>query len=323
MDSAAGTAGVCLIATALLLMIIMLPSSFVYFGYDEIGFIKYTVNNNVNTDKTYELGRYYTGPFFKAVVFPRNHQRINSRLAIFTDDGQEFNINLVTFYRLDINRLAEMYDNFGTTSWNNQASIRIDSTIKSMAPMYKIDDYITMRNQIVEEFFYGNDIYDGLASDLESIGMILELDKFWMAEVEVPDAIMQRNLDAAVQLQVNEMEENNREVLLVETETIRLEAIILGNITRVQAGGDAEAQNINAAADASILTLDAAADAQISKEIADANAEADNLLATTDGDGLAEIFDSLNITDINLKSKYIAYFALLDEQTLLAGSSSA
>jgi len=320
MDGDKASVGLCCIGLGLLLTIILLPSSFVYFAYNEIGFVKYTVNNNVNTDKTYEIGRFYTGPFFKAVVFPRDHQRIDSRLAIFTDDGQEFNINMVTFFRLDITRLAELYDQFGTTSWKNQASIRIDSTIKSMAPNWKIDDYIRKRESIVSEFYYGTTEFSGVRADLESIGIILDYDKFWMAAVEIPEAIASRNLDAAIQLQVNEMEQNNRQVILVETETLRLEQVILGNITRVKAGGDAGVQTINAAADAAIVTLNAAADAAIAKELAVASAEADNLMATTDGSGLSDLFNALNITNITVKSKYIAYFSLLDQQTLLGAS---
>lgn len=306
----------CCVGLGLLILVILLPSSFVYFEYNEIGFVKYSINNNVNTDRTYDVGRYFPGPFYKAVVFPRNYQRVNSRLAIFTEDGQEFFINVISFYRLDIDRLAEIYDQFGVSSWDSQAGVRIDSMIKSLAPLFTINEYIISRESICSDFFYGASGFTGVAADLEDIGMVIEYDKFWLEEVEIPATIMQRNLDAAVQIEVNQMEENNREVVLVETETTLLEQVIQANITQVVADGDAQVQNIDAVADAEILTLDANADASIDAALAEAEAEALNLLATTDGDGLAELFLALEVTDLGVKAKYIEYFALLDQQTV-------
>jgi len=295
----------------LILLVSLLPASFVYFEYNEMGFVKYTITNNVDTNDAYTMGRIYTGPSHAAVVFPRDYQRVDSRLAIFPDNGQEFYINLVAFFRLNIDRLPEIYEQFGTSSVSNQASIRIDSEVKSIAPTFAIEDYILIRELITEEFFYGNNANPGLQEDLDSIGVVLDLDKFWLAEVEMPASIEQRNLDAAVQLEVNAQEENEREAILVQTETDRLEQIIIGNITRIDANAEATVQYVNAVADATIVALDAVADAQIKRVVDEATSESSNMIATVEGGGLEGLFSAINVTDKAIMYKYIEYFALL------------
>jgi len=133
----------------------------------------------------------------------------------------------------------------------------------------------------------------------------------------MPATIEQRNLDAAVQLEVNTQEENEREAILVQTETDRLEQLIIANITIVNANATALVALINAEASAAVVTLDATADASIKRAGDEAVAEASNLLATTEGDGFDNFFAALNLTadtDEAIMSKYIAYFALLKQQ---------
>lgn len=301
----------------MVMLVSLLPASFVYFEYNEMGFIKYTITNRVDTESAYEMGRYYTGPSHAAVVFPRSYQRVDSRLAIFPDNGQEFYVNVVTFFRLDINRLATIYEQFGTSSVVNQADIRISSEIKSLSPLFSLEDYVLIRNDIKHTFFHGdgNDNV-GVSADLLEIGLILDLDKFYLAEIELPDSILDRNLDAAVQLEINTEEENNREAILVQTETDRLEAIIIGNITRVNAEADATVQYINAVADANIVAFDAVADAEVSRVVDEAQSEADNLIAVTEGAGLNNLFAETAIAgDSAVMYKYIEYFALLNQQS--------
>lgn len=305
----------CLISFGLILLIALLPASFVYFEYNEMGFVKYTITNDVDTTEAHAMGRYYTGPSHAAVVFPRPYQRVESTLAIFPDNGQEFEVTVVSFFRLDMDRLSDIYEQFGTSSVDTQATTRIESEIKSLAPNYALEDYILKRSEIKDTFYYGQDDNIGLQADLDDIGCILEHDHFWLELIVMPEEVTDRNLDAVVQLELNSQIENEQEAILVQTETDRLEQMIIANITVVNANADATVQYINAVADATILTLDASADATVARLLDEAVAESNSMLAQTDGSGFNALFAGLGITNTSAKKKYIQYFALLDKMT--------
>lgn len=303
-----------LLTTASILIMVMVPLSFVYFEHDEMGFTKHRLTNDVDTDTVHYNGRVYTGLDHVAVAFPRGFQSLTSRLAVFPSNGQEFHITIVMYYRLNPAMLAKIYAEFGTSAFAKQVETRANSAIKRVAPLYTIEEYITKREVITLRFF------NSLFEDLATIGIILPWDKFYMGEVEIPSSIKSRNLDVAVQEQRNVEEENRRITVLVEKETSRQVEFYDGNITRINADAAAVIQNIDATAGAEIIRIKEVANAYVKRVIDEAKATAANKLATVDGDGLELLYTNASITTATVKTKYIDYFALL-ERTLDQGSN--
>jgi regulator of protease activity HflC (stomatin/prohibitin superfamily) len=268
---------------SLILLLVLLPLSFSYVEYDEYALKKHTVENTVETDSTYDVGRYYWGVDRTALPFSRHFQKVTETFSIFPTNGLEFDVDVVFWYRIQKENLGQLYKAFGT-SFDSQVRNRANAKIKNVAPTFALDDYITNRPLITTT------LHAGLVPDLNNIYMDLPADKFYLANVEIPAEVKQKDLDAAVQSQRNIEEQNHQLAALVRKETDKLVEEV--------------------AAEIDLIGLTATAQADALKQEAEAVAEKTESAA--DGLGLKNLFLQVNVTTTPIKEKYIAYFAFLD-----------
>jgi regulator of protease activity HflC (stomatin/prohibitin superfamily) len=267
-----------------LLLLILLPLSFSYVEYDQYALKKNNIENTVEVDgSVYEVGRYYWGVEHVPLAFSRQYKKVTEKFSIFPANGLEFDINVVFFYKLQKDNLGKIYKAFGTV-FDNQVVNRANAKIKNTAPGFSLEQYITHRPLITET------LYNSLHPDLNSIFIDMPVDKFYLAEVSIPNEIKQRDLDAAVQKQRNIEEQNKQLATIVRKETQKLEQEINANITIV-----------GATAQASYVRIQS-----------EAQAVADKTKSSADGLGLQNLFLQINVTDTPTKEKYISYFAFLD-----------
>lgn len=278
--------GVLLFVSTILLLV-MLPLSFSYVEYDQWALKKHTVENTVELDQTYDVGRYFWGVDRTPLVFSRQFKKVTEDFSIFPSNGLEFDINVVFYYRLQKDNIGKIYKAFGTAI-HNQVVNRANARIKNIAPRFTLEEYITNRPVITHA------LHTGLVSELANIWVDVPFDKFYLAEVKIPNEIKQRDLDAAVQTQRNIQEQNNQLAALVRKETEKLEQEINANITLI--GTTAEAIRV-----------------RIQKE---AEAIAEKTTSSADGLGMKNLFLQINVTDPSIKEKYISYFAFLDTTTV-------
>jgi len=269
--------------TGFLLIMILVPLTFSYVEYDQYALKKHSIENTVDTTKTYTNGRYAWGVDRSALTFSRHFTKVTKTFSIFPTNGLEFDVDVVFWYRIQKDNLGKLYKAFGLT-FDNQVENRASAKIKNVAPLFDLKDYITKRPLITET------LHAGLIGDLSNIFIDLPADKFYLEDVRIPDEVKQKDLDTAVQSQRNVEEQNHQLSALVRKETDKL----------VQ----------QVAADISLIAATAAAQSEgIKKE---ASAIAEKTEASADGLGLKNLFLQVNVTDTPTKEKYISYFAFLD-----------
>lgn len=275
-----------LISIGVLLTVILVPLSFKDVEYDQYALKRNTLTNKVDVDTVYENGRRFWGVNFEAVTFPRQYQEVRETVDVFPDNGLEFQINLILFYRVQFENIGQIFKSFGTV-FDNHVRARINAKIKNQAPVFSLQDYIEHRPTVTRQ------LHTGLVQELTAIWMDLPFDKFFLTTVTIPPDIVEKDLEAAIQQQKNVEEQNRQREIVVRKETTQLVEAVQANITL-----------INATAHASAV--------RVQKE---AEAVAEKTLASADGLGMKDLFVQINVSDIALKEKYVAYFAFLDSRS--------
>lgn len=274
--------GVVFFISAILLLV-MLPLSFSYVEYDQWALKKNKIENTVELDTTYDVGRYFWGVDHAPLTYSRQYQKVEKDFSIFPSSGLEFTINVIFYYRIQKENLGKIYKSFGT-ALHSQVVNRANARIKNIAPLFDLEQYITHRPLITVA------LHSGLVDELASIWVDVPYNKFYLAEVKIPNEIKQRNLDASIQKQTNIEEKNRQLATLVRKETEKLEQEINANITLIGATAVASQERIH-------------------KE---AEAIAEKVRSSADGLGMKNLFMQINVTDSTTKEKYVSYFAYLD-----------
>lgn len=261
----------------------LVPLSFSYIEYNQYALKRNTFGSTVDVDHIYDNGRYAWGLNYEPVDFPRQYQKVVEGFDVFPDSGLEFRINIVFYYRLQKSNIGKLFKAFGTVFHNHVIS-RANAKIKNQAPNFSVKQYTTDRPIITQQ------LHSSLVGELNSIWIDVPFDKFYLTEISIPPAILEKDLDASVQKQRNIEEQNHQLEIVVRKETEQLVQEINANITLIKATAEATA-------------------IRIEKE---AKAIAEKTLASADGLGLEDMFSQLNVTDPELKQKYFTYFAFLD-----------
>lgn len=268
-----------LLGVGCILTIALVSESFVGVEYDQYGFKKNTLNNEVDLSTVYEHGQYFWGPSYDVVTFPRQYIRETLQLSIFPSNGLEFDITVVFYWKVRRNELAELYKKF-TTTYRSQLESRANAKIKNRAPDFSIEQYITERAMITHE------LHKVLQQELDLIHIDAPEDKFFLLDVNLPKSIRERDLDTAVREQQNLEEQNKQLVVDVQKETQRQQQVIIANATITALKANSQAENI----------------------ILQAYAVGNRTVTDADSAGSNKFFQELNITDASTKSLFIRYF---------------
>lgn len=272
-----------LIFVTCLLLLILIPISFSYVEWDEWAFRKDVYNNKVHLSDVYTNGRYFWGIGKTKLTFSNLYHQEEAEFSIAASNGQEFNLFIKYNWRPKKNELKNIYLKFGTTI-SQQVSNRANSAIKNVAPTFTINEYIQNRTTIP------NTLYASLFAELSNIGVDVPREGFHLHDVDIPDKVTEINLNTAVQSQTNILRYNEQLAVGVRAETERLDQEIRANTT----------------------FLNLQTDAQISRLVVDAKTESNRITAEADGNGIKDLFTSLNVTDEETKKKFFQFFVLIN-----------
>ena len=273
----------CCTCVVILLLIILLPISFMYVSFDEYAFIRNKLTNTVDTSFVYENGRYYVLPHNEAVVFPRDYQVINMSLSVSDKEEKGFFIEVAVHYRLNKGTLANIYNEFGT-NYETQIRSLIESIIKNIAPQFTLDEYLNKRANITRT------INDQLKDELEDIFIILENNKVFIQLITFEQATINRFLDIAVQGQDNEKRIYEQDAELIRVDTDRLSEEVQAETTIIRR----------------------TADAQALQAVDTAKAEALRITGGARGEGIASVTNELGIVTSATRKEFIKLMAIQD-----------
>jgi regulator of protease activity HflC (stomatin/prohibitin superfamily) len=273
----------------LLLLVILLPLSFTYVEYDEYAFKKSTVDNKVDTGKTYKTGRYFWGLTRTAVTFPSTYQYITYRerdVQVFSADGLVFNLDVDIYYKLEEENLPNIFKTYGLL-WKDRLIDTIKAALKNKAAEYTVDEYIRNRTQLSGEFL------TRLNDDLSKMFIGVKPFKLMLLYFEFPESLRSKFLSTAVQELLNDKALLQQEVELINAETSRLVEEVKANITIINENGHTTADAI----------------------IQNAQAQANNLELNALGDGLADLFAELEMDNSTDRKKLFDLMTILDSKS--------
>lgn len=256
--------------------------------YYEVAFKKDTITNVVDTETVYESGRHFWGFFTSAIKFPRLYQKINlNELSVSDKKEKTFLLDITFFYRLPIDSLKYLYEQFGINYLNTIESIAT-SIVKNMAPNYDLEDYLKIRDTISSE------INKNLTRQLETIWVEVEQYKFTLNAIKLEQATIDKYLTIAVQLQTNARQEYEQDAQVIRQNTTKFVEEINGEILKVQRNANAETTKI----------------------VNIANSESREIIESARNLGISETMNDLGINDIETRKKFIQYMALLENPTI-------
>lgn len=275
-----------LLGIGVLLTVILVPLSFRYVRYDEQCFVrdKFGV---VDTNSIVTQGRHFFTLNYDLVCFPSTLTKIqylqkdNTNLNVFTSDGFQIGLDIVFFYRISSENLAKIYNKYGTNyevTVINEAKQIIKNFAGTSSTGFNIPikDYITKRRDISSQM--AKSVFDGLFS---VIGVDAPKQYFKIMNINIPQSMIDQYLKTVLQFQDNLIQQNKQSIVQVVAETETL----------------VEAINVQ-----SNFTI-ANAQIQSNEIISNAQSLASNIVSTARSKGIQYIFNTLNFTNSEDKSK--------------------
>ena len=257
--------------------------SFHYINYNEYA-LKQNKYGSVSLAPTYDSGRYFLTLNYDLITFPSTYQPVNFQSTVFAENGMEFILYITFYYKLPKDSLGNIYNiyslNYGQRIENNAKNI-----IKNIAPKYSIQDYLSNR-MIIEQDFATN-----ISTNIFNVvGVVVPLNYVRITNIIFPDILISTSLDSALALQKNQLNLIKQSVQLISAQTDQMVA----NIT---AQTQLLLQNTNNTA------------TQITNI---AQTEGDKIINVARSSGLAYLFDTLNITSNTDKIALINAMAIYD-----------
>ena len=291
---------ICIGIIGVILLIVLLPVSYNYIEYYEIGFKKNTVSNTVDISQVYGPGRYLWAPEDSVVTFPSTYQHIeflDDDLLVFSQTGLEFNLEADIYYRLTEENLANIYQDFGT-NYHDRFVEAIRASIKNTAPNFSVDEFVRNRTDITQIMF------NNINNDLADLNIKIDENKFFLGRISFPDLVKNVFLNTAVQQLQNDQSLLQQQVTLIDRSTEQILASIDANITIVLQQSLAEAESI----------------------VRKSEAEAKKIFEEATGQGIGNLFAQLNVTSVSDREMIFKLFSILDNENdpqLIVGNINA
>ena len=205
--------GCCLLPGAILILILV-PLSFVKLQYYEHGLLTQRSTSTVNRDKVYGPGSHQVGPDYEFKVFQTSLINFESSLSVWTksggdDAGVAVTIDVSFQYKLQVDNIPALYDSFALNFERNIESVAIDA-LKNTAPLFGADDYLIKRPEI-EMSFARN-----VARHRVRYATVIALQ---LRRVSFEDDYYTTKEAAAIQIETNEKEGYVQTASLVRTNT--------------------------------------------------------------------------------------------------------
>jgi len=229
--------GGCVAGFVLLLVIILVSSSFSKLEYYEYGFAKRLTTSTVDRSKVYGAGNHLLGPDYSFVTFPANvisveqddlsaWTRADAGTASSTGSaGTSVIIDVSYQYRLIKTQLSDLFKKRNVNFKPFVENLAVQA-IKNNATQFSADDFLKNRENIEKGFLNG--LTDAL-KDANAVAIGVQLRR-----VEFPQKYVQRMLSAAVQELNNDAENYKKKAALIRETTITMQKYIENDAYKVQ-----------------------------------------------------------------------------------------
>ncbi len=288
----------------LILTLVLVPLSFQYVSINEWAFKKDTKTNSVDLGAVHSTGQYSWGVGFTTVAFPSTLLTVNmatpaTDLDVFTDSGQTVSIGVVFRYRLDRQRLAQMYVNL-TLNYHQRVLAVAKSAMRNAVTNYSVGDYTSQRENI------SHTLYGAVAAELGKVALVhVDRRHFALQYVLLPDVVMAQRVSIFEKVQVQETNGFTYQASLYRLATAQLVQKVQNDATLVRSQATLLAERM----------------------VAQANARAFQDVETESGRQLAAMAAALGVS-ANRTAELVLLNNMIDGQgegnmTLLSGVTSA
>ncbi len=218
-------------------------------SYYEYGFEKSLTSSVISTDEVYEPGLHYVGQLKTFATFPKTKQilRLNE-LSCWSkaqsgeggDDndaaGVALLIDMDLLYQLRKDRLEQMFRQYG---FDPEAYVKSIATeeVKNNAVLFTADQFLEERQTIESQIFNAVKAKVLETAHVEVVALRLQT-------VEFPAQFYERKLMAAIQNQLNMIEDYQQESNLVRYNTTVLEAEVYNQASKIQRDADSQSRLI-------------------------------------------------------------------------------
>lgn len=250
----------CLVITAILLVVILVPTSLAYLEYYEYGLDQRKTTGSVNTDKVYSSGRYLLGIDHRFIKYKADaHYEFLDQLSVFSAGGNsesiglEFQVDVDFTYFLIKDEIGDLHKEL-STNYNNIIVSRAKDAIKNAAVSVTFTEYFQDRTEVERRF---REAIEERWNQPPSVHCTL--DQFHLGRIRIPESVATKQLQSRVQIERNDKEEYlqqaqlEREMTAVEVNSINLESekvlrVAQAEASLIRAKAKAEAELIKAQA---------------------------------------------------------------------------
>lgn len=259
------------VIVGLLLMLGLLPTSFIYIEYHQLALAKNTVTGTVDRDNVYYPGCYLLTPAFELIHFQGSAHTLDLNVEISTSDRLAFHLGVSLQYFIKPSQLGMLHRDY-EKKYHNVVEMMVISTIKNEGSKFSLDHYRLSRLDVEEDFRQalayklGGDCCaaccpDSCGSNINcrscklpgrcsSYGIHMDMKYFQMGIIDIPDDIAERFLRKTI-LQVEAEKELFIQQHAVETKISKLQQKqILNQAAEIRQRANATASKIRMTAEA-------------------------------------------------------------------------
>lgn len=230
-------AGIVVGCIGVLLMVILVPLSFGYIDYYEMGLRKGRVNSKVSVFPVYSYGRYLVGPSYVFQKYPSIVQTIyQPNVSCVSTDKLETDIEITIGYQINPVYLGELQVEFNTR-YNTVVQSRAISALKNAAAQFTTEQFFTNRSYVSET------LHKAIRKDLET-NLYVRVPYFYMGLLSVPALVAKKQSQTAVQNQINLQQVYENQAALIRKDTTTLANSLENNATVISETGKTEANSI-------------------------------------------------------------------------------
>jgi regulator of protease activity HflC (stomatin/prohibitin superfamily) len=248
-----------LVCIGLFLLIVLLPLSFGYITYSEVGMMR-DIYGTTNTQTILTRGRHYIHPGLQELVkFDATYQQVSflesngQSLSVYANNGLQFSVDATFYYKINPETLSQTYTQYNL-GYPSQVQNIAPSIIKNSAPTFTVLEYAN--NRVAVQNYIGEALAQVLANE---VYVTANPTFFTITNVFYPNTTLQANLDSALSIQQNALSQSQQTLqLIVQQTSVDVEQILVqANITLAKAEADANVIVQNSLSQAQAIVLSA------------------------------------------------------------------
>jgi len=230
MNEAAGC--LCILAViGILLLVVLIPISFSYIDYYDYGLNQRRTTGSVNIERVYPKGRYFTGPDHKFLKYPADTHFVHiDEMTVFSASsgnnesiGLEFKLDIDFTYQIIEDEVGLLHKELAN-SYGNVVLSRVKDAMKNEAIYITFNQFFQSRMEVERQLFRAVEKRLDVPPKTH-----VKLDQFHLGRIKIPAAVANKQLEARVQNERNDMEaylqeaEIERQKTTVEVNKINLD----------------------------------------------------------------------------------------------------